>query len=104
MQVDASFKMLFALFDNFSEFYVEVNEEIWSTNYVMCAAAYAKKQINFEDFKLISHEGYSKLGEFRSNGGVDFGAHQYLNHVCSFDFENGNFICCYKKRGKYIVG
>lgn len=96
MQVDAFYHMPLTLFDNFSEFYVEVNDDIWSTNYVMCAVAYAKKQINFEEFKLISHEEYSKLGEYRSNGGVHFAAYEYLNHVCFFDLENGNFICCYK--------
>lgn len=96
MQVDAFFKMPFALFDNFSEFYVEVNDEIWSTNYVMCAVAYAKKQINFDDFKLISHDEYSNVGEFTTNGGVNVTACSYLGYVCLFDRDNGNFICCYK--------
>lgn len=96
MQVDAYINMPLSLFDNFSEFYMEVNDEIWSTNYVMCAVAYARRQINLEDFKLISHEEYSKIGEFRSNGGLDFVAYLYLNQICFFDSKNGNFICCYK--------
>lgn len=96
LQVDAYMNMPLSLFDNFSEFYVEMNDDVWSTNYVMCAVAYAKRQINFEDFKLISHEEYIKLGEFRSNGGVNIAAYLYLNHICLFDLQNGNFICCYK--------
>ena len=96
MQVDAFYKMPLSLFDNFSEFQVEVNNDIWSINYVMCAVAYAKKQITFEEFKLISHEEYTKIGEYTSNGGVNFAAYLYLNYICFFDLENGNFICCYK--------
>lgn len=96
MQVDAFYNMPISLFDNLSEFYVEVNADIWSINYVMCAVAYAKKQINFEEFKLISHEEYSKIGEYTSNGGINFAAYQYLNYICFFDLGNGNFICCYK--------
>lgn len=100
LQVDAFMKMPVSLFDNFSEFYVEVNDEIWATNYVMCAIAYAKRQISYEEFKLISHEEYIKLGEFRSNGGVDIAAYLYLNHICLFDLQNGNFICCYRDGDK----
>lgn len=96
MQVEALFQMPFTLYGNFSEFYVEVNDDIWTTNYVMCAVALAKKQINFDDFKLISHEEYSNVGEFTTNGGVNVTACSYLKYICLFDRDNGNFICCYK--------
>lgn len=96
LQVDAFYNMPLSLFDNFSEFQVEVNDDIWSINYVMCAVALAKKQINFEEFKLISHEEYSNVGEFTTNGGVNVTACSYLKYICLFDRDNGNFICCYK--------
>lgn len=96
LQVEAFVNMPLSLFDKFSDFFVEANEDVWSINYVMCAVALAKKQINFEEFKLISHEEYSNVGEFTTNGGVNVTACSYLDYVCLFDRDNGNFICCSK--------
>lgn len=96
LQIDAYKNIPLTLFNKFSEFYVEVNDENWSTNYVMCAIAYARKQINLDEFRLISHEEYSKIGEFKSKKGIDVIAYLYLGYVCFFNMKNGDFICCYK--------